>query len=301
MKKILGVILAIIASVLGFTCTTAFAAESGELPYIIPEGTVYYESSYAFGHGRTGVVEKSNIYTTDPCYAGINGYSFIDQNGRVIESNYVESENDIYIPNAPEGTFMVFLHFHSKYYRNGWVDSKDVKLIDESNIEIQVEENDESENEDIQEPEEIVEEIKEEIQKDVKTAIVVDFSGSMLDNQREVVDLLGTLEFGENVSIMVFADWSEIITHEQLTNEDFYVGGGTALFSALNDVATIDVENVILITDLQATDNFKTKLKESSKIKNVMIYDPDDSFEDDDVQSELSEKWNCPISRTRIG
>lgn len=294
MKKLfLGVFFACILLVFGTTMTT-FATET-EAPYIIRDGAIYYESSDNFGSGRSGVVNEKNRYTTIPCYAEINGFAFLDQKGNILESAYRESEKDIFIPELPEGTVKIFKHFKTAAYRNGWVDSDDVLLneveetLDETQKEIQ------------QNPKEIVRNINNEIQKkDEKTTIVIDFSGSMSDNQYEVVKLLETLKFNDNTKIIVFADDYEIVTQEQLSSEDFFVGAGTKMLKALNKAISMGTENLILISDL-ATYGDAVSLKESKNLKSVVVYDPDDGIEDSIVEDVLKVTWDqASISRIRI-
>lgn len=303
MKKLFwGVILALIFMICG--ATTAFAAETdinSELPYIIKEGTVYYESSYQFGSGRQGTVNEKNEYITIPCYAGINGYSFLDENGNVLKSDYIESENDIFIPEAPERAVKLFKHFKSTSYRNGWVDAGQVIPNETITTTSYEEPEEEKEKPKEQNPEEIVEDIKNDIQKEnQKTTIVIDFSGSMSDNQSEVVRLLETIEFDENTTIIVFADEYEVITKDQLASKDFDVGGGTHMIKALNKAISFGNEHLIIISDLDTHDTHSS-LEECETLKSVVIYDPDDNIEDSIVEDILKPTWDkATISRVRI-
>lgn len=304
-KLFLGAILTLIFMICG--ATTAFAAESdinSELPYIIKEGTVYYETSYQFGSGRNGTVNEKNEYITIPCYAGINGYSFLDENGNVLKSDYIESENDISIPEAPEGAVRLFKHFKSTSYRNGWVDAGQVILneditSDEEEKELLDEPEQVKERPEEQKPEEIVEDIQSDIQKeDKKTTISIDFSGSMSDNQREVVKLIETLDFNENTTIIVFASRYEVITKEQLISRDFSVGNSTYMIEALNKAIELGTEHLIVISDLQTSTG---ELEKSETLKSVVIYDPDDNYEDAIVDEMLKPTWDkATISRVRI-
>lgn len=254
------------------------------LQNIIKNETIYYESSDNFGSGRSGVVNQENTYTTIPCYAGINGYAFLDENGNVLDSDYIESENDIAIPEHPEGAVKLFKHFHSTSYRNGWIDSENVVLN----------------KDETQKPEEIVEEINKAVQnEEQKTAIVIDFSGSMSDNQRQVVELLGTLKFKESTKIIVFADSFKIVSHEELINKKFNVGSETHMMQALNEALSLKTENMIIISDLATYKD--VSLEESETLKSVVIYDPDDGTEDAVVEDVLRKKWDkTEIKRVKI-
>jgi len=277
---------------LGTITAAAQEAKTDELPYIIQDGTVYYESSYNFGSGRNAVVNGENIYTTIPCYAGINGYSFLDGQGRVIDSKYQEESNDICVPEAPEGTAQIFLHFKTLNYRNGWVNSesvisKNMNTEEETNL-----------NENIAKPEEVVKEIKTHTEKGKKTAIVIDYSGSMSEHQQKVVELLATLEFDKNNTIIVFGTTYQVITSTQLSNGEFDVGGATHMYQALNKATSLEVEQLIIISDLGTYQD--VSLNSSEKLENVIIYDPlgDDYI----VERELKATWkNAKIKRTVIG
>lgn len=269
----------------GTITATAQETDTVELPYIIQEGTKYYESSYDFGSGRDAVVNGENIYTTIPCYAGINGYSFLDEEGRVIDSKYQEESNDICVPEAPEGTVGIFLHFKTANYRNGWVNSESVIARDEDR-----------KNE--AKPEEVAEEIQTYTQEGKKTAIVIDYSGSMSEHQQKVVELLSTLEFDENTTIIVFGETYEVITTNQLSSEDFYVGAATHMYQALNKATSLEVEQLIIISDLCTYGD--VSLNFSEDLENVIIYDPLGT--EDIIEGELKETWkNAKVRRTVIG
>lgn len=295
------VVMTVMFGALTFTTITASAESDVSLPYIIKEGTSYYESSYKFGSGRTTVVNEKNEYTTVPCYAGINGYSFLDGNGNVLTSAYCEDEEDIVIPEAPEDAVKVFLHFKTSQYRNGWIDSGNVIPNNEKNE--PEEQNLEKQEPKEQEPEEIISDIRDDIENGYKkTTLVIDFSGSMSDHQRQVVELLETLEFNVNTKIIVFADEYEVITHEQLVSRDFRVGSGTYMIQALNEAVSLETEHLIIISDLDTADKYSgISLKESETLESVVVYDPDDGYEDEIIDNMFKVVWkNVKIRRIRI-
>lgn len=267
-----------------FGSSVVSAAETDSLEYVIQKGSIYYESASAFGTGRRGVVCEDNPYTVNPCYAGINGYAYLDEKGRVLLSEYDESTTDIDIPPAPEGTFKLYKHFRTANYRNGWVDSNCVMKVPEK-----TEETLEFSEDTPVEPEKVVDKISQDVKKDMKTCIVIDYSGSMADNQREVVNLLGSIQFNDNTTIIVFADTFEIVTHEELTNEDFYVGGATHMYQAINGALELGTEQLIIISDLQTYADEKL-MAASDTIRKVTIYDPDEDEFDSYVLDELKEK-----------
>lgn len=267
-----------------FGSSVVSAVETDSLEYVIQKGSIYYESASAFGTGRRGVVCEDNPYTVNPCYAGINGYAYLDEKGRVLLSEYDESTTDIDIPPAPEGTFKLYKHFRTANYRNGWVDSNCVMKVPEK-----TEETLEFSEDTPVEPEKVVDKISQDVKKDMKTCIVIDYSGSMADNQREVVNLLGSIQFNDNTTIIVFADTFEIVTHEELTNEDFYVGSATHMYQAINGALELGTEQLIIISDLQTYADEKL-MAPSDTIRKVTIYDPDEDEFDSYVLDELKEK-----------
>lgn len=281
-----------------FGMNTAFAAE---LPFVIEEGTVYYESAYNFGSGRRGTVNKENVYTTIPCYAGINGYAYLDKRGNVLDSDYIENEDDIFIPESPKGAVKLFKHFKSTFHRNGWVDADKIrKRCDKiPKVKKRKEEKQEEGEEAAQKPEKIVEDIEKDLQKkNQKTTIVIDFSGSMSAHQERVVDLLKTLEFNENTTIIVFGTNYEVISKKQLELEDFYVGGSTHMMKALNKATSLGTEKLIIISDLYTYED--VPLEKSETLKSVVIYDPDDGIEDN-IVDDIKDIWDkVEISRIRI-
>lgn len=275
--------------------------QSLDFPYVIAKGTIYYESSDNFGSGRSGIVNKNNKYITIPCYAGINGFSFLDKDGNILSHNYIEDENDIVIPKPPKGAVKLFKHFKSIFGDNGWVDankvSKSITDPKSPNDEKQTKKPTE------QKPTDIVKNIKKDIQKkNQKTTIVVDFSGSMSDNQREVVELLETLDFNKNTTIIVFADTYKIVSKEQLIAEDFYVGGGTKMLKALNKAVSLGTQHLIVISDLDTHDIYDgISLKKSKTLKSVIVYDPDDGSEDTIIDDMFKPIWSkAEISRVKI-
>lgn len=274
-----------------------------DFPYVIAKGTVYYESSDNFGSGRSGIVNKKNKYITIPCYAGINGYSFLDKDGNILAHNYIEDENDIVIPKAPKDAVKLFKHFKSFFGDNGWVDANKVsKSISDPKPPNDKKRKKKEQKPKEQKPEDVVENIKDIQEKNEKTTIVVDFSGSMSDNQREVVELLETIDFDKNTTIIVFATKYEIVSKKQLISEDFDVGGATYMLKALNKAVSLGTEHLIVISDLDTQGKYDgISLKKSKTLKSVTVYDPDDGIEDTIIDDMFKVTWkNAKISRIRI-
>lgn len=259
--------------------TVSAATPEEELPYEITEGATYYESAWGFGSGRYDTVTAENPYTIVPCYAGRDGYAFLDASGHVIDSKYCPEVSDIMIPEPPAGTVELFVHFHTGNYRNGWTSSTnlspraDAEQFPTDASEVGADTGVVPEE---QTPEEIIGDISQELEESASTtAIVIDYSGSMADNQREVVKLLGTLPLDSCAAIVVFAESYEFVTMEQLISEDFNVGASTHMYQALNAVTSCNVESLIIISDLATYGD--VALATCFTVKDVTIYDPDGS------------------------
>lgn len=261
-----------------FVGITAQAAtnEEQDWPYVIMEGSIYYESSDGFGSGKSAIVASQNPYTSIPCEAGIDGYSFLDVNGHILQSDYQPYSN-IVVPAYPNDTYEVFLHFYTPSYRNGWTHSDNVfhPFIDVY-------------QEDVEKPEEVIEQI-DEIAQTGKTAIVVDYSGSMSDNQKQVVQKLGELDFSKDISIFVFGDTYQKVTHQELMDKNFKVGSSTHMYAALNAATAEEVENLVIISDLGTYED--VPLVEADSLKSITIYNPDFYFEFDFVLTDFSTIW----------
>lgn len=303
-KTLLGLIVMLALMPLFAITVSAAETEGTDLPYIIEEGAIYYESAFGFGSDRHGTVGDKNPYAHTPCYARITGYAFLDDNGYIIDFDYDEDAISISVP-LIDNFNSLFLHFATEKYTNGWVDSVHVFSADV----IQTSENTSPTTEEPSKPEQDAEEIVEAIATDIqsntysKSTIVIDFSGSMDDNQKEVVELLETIDFNETTSIIVFATDYAVISHEQLINNDFHVGGTTVMFPALNEAIGLGTDNLVIISDLSIHDLYddETSLSASDTLKNVVIYDPDDSSEDSVVDDVFKVVWpNAEINRIKI-
>ncbi len=298
-------------------------SEDEEFPYEIKNESKYFESSWGFGSGRYGIIEKENKYINIPCYVRINGYSYLDENGYVISSNFIEKENNIEIPKPPEKATNLWVHFSGPVYRNGWVDSSNVKPIDfqnasdqnaqlEDSQNIDTQNRDDGEKDDIlkqsvagetKKTEEVVKQI-EEILQNYKTTIVVDVSGSIPDNQEQVIKQLESIEIKDETKFVVFSDRYAIVTYEQLKNKNYDLGflykynltRGTRLYYALNYIVKFSESTIILISDLQCAEESDI-LKTNSRIENLIIYNPN-TYEDNyaiKTMKNIKEKWDANI------
>lgn len=277
MKKVLFTLVFAICMLMALAVNAKAAEAPIEYPYIVKDGSPYFESAYGFGSGRYGIVGDENPYTDVPCKVRLNGYAFLGEHGEVIEAKFEEDASYTDIPNTPEGAICTWVHFNGPVYRNGWVDMMCVYPAENGDISLQdviatipdtVEE---------KSPEEVVEQI-EAIQGTAKTAVVLDVSGSMYESQEKVVRQLESMEFEEGTIFEIFAGNATKISEEDFKARKYDIYGGTNLFGALNALKDEQIEAIILISDL--CDNYGTVLEENPNIKGVIIYNPYETRKD---------------------
>lgn len=261
----------------------------------IEDGATYYESSEEFGSGRYAFVGSSNPYTPQPCIAYIDGYSFLDYKGNIITSYYSQSEKNIVIPDIPENCVKTFVHFKTNQYRNGWTDIGNVNVNEPISSSV----------------EKLVEDIEDEVAEstaDAKTAVVIDCSGSMSDNQKAVVNQLENINFNPHTKITVFANTAKEITTADLVDfenkywdDAFGIGAGTNLEDALAFVVSDhSIKKVLLISDLEAL-LFEPDTFSATYISEFKIYDPGDSLEDTQNLKIFKASYpNADIERLKI-
>lgn len=250
-----------------FCKSIANAAETRtpkQLPYVIEDNAVYYESSWNFGSGRQGIVNKDNQYVTKPCYAGINGYSFLDKNGDIIISDYKESINDITVPEAPSGAVKLFYHFKSTYHRNGWVSSNKVKLLAKKETTSKPEESKDSKNPEDREDQKVPTEPEKQNSKELAdminnydgiTVIIVDRSSSMDDFADKATKEFRKLDINEEkTKVYVFGRYFKEIKAKDITNDNSDVRKNEKhydyLADVINDAAKYKPNHIIVLTDL---------------------------------------------------
>lgn len=282
----------LIAFIIMMFCTnTANAAETRtpkQLPYVIEDNAVYYESSWNFGSGRQGIVNKNNQYVTKPCYAGINGYSFLDKEGNIIISDYKESTNDIAVPEAPSGAVKLFYHFKSTYHRNGWVSSNKVKFLTKKEITSKPDKSEEPE--DLKEPDELEEpkepeKPKKQNSKELAdminnyggiTVVIVDRSSSMDDFADKATKEFRKLHIdSETTKVYVFGRYFKEIKAKDITNDNSDVRKNEKTYDYLadviNDAAKYKPDHIILLTDLGVYDG---SFVEQTQLKTLDILLP---------------------------
>lgn len=263
----------------------------------VKDGATYYESSENFGSGRSTLVNSGNIYTPNPCLAKINGYSFLDVNGNIIKSYYDSNISQLDIPNVPSNCSKVFVHFRTENYRNGWTDIENINSYYKPDISA--------------DSVDIIEDIKNEAAKSTvneKTAIVIDCSGSMSDNQKAVVNQLGNITFNKNTKIYVFAqdlktiEENELVNFEEKALTDYFgIGYGTLLVKSLSTIdADASIHKILLISDIEEV-MYEDYMFSSSHVDELKIYDPDDTILDDQVMGVLEKCYpNALIERILI-
>lgn len=252
---------------------------------VVKENAVYWETSEDGGSGRNNIVNDENPYISEDRTVTINGYSFLDSNGNIIDSKFVLNiTNNIKIPTAPKGTVMTMLHIHSENYRLGWTDEANLTPAD-----IRVP--DEPQN--IEQPQKkTAEEFADSInQKEGKTLILVDQSGSMNDFIEESTRAFNSLDLTD-VEIMVFAEKQKKISADEINDFHPSIGGGTDIYSAMNKAD--GYENIVLISDL--ADNHNTELFSFSTVKTLEIMCPDEYYPEEDL-NKIKTIWsNVDIS-----
>lgn len=251
--------------------------------YLIADDAVYYESSYGFGSGRKGIINENNQYVTIPCYAIVNGFSFLDKDGNIISSGYEEISN-IIIPEAPEGTVAVFYHFRTISYRNGWVDSKYVtkisseKPVPEKSVPEEPEEKPEVPKEpDKQDSQELAEMIQD-YDDDGTTVVIVDRSSSMDKFAEEATREFRSLEVVDTTKVYVFGRYFKEISPKDITANNSEVRQNEQrrdyLDAVVNDAGKYDPEHIIIISDLGVYDGDFVKQKNLKTIDILLPFEP---------------------------
>ena len=282
------------------TLITAFftiPANADELPYIIEDGSIYYESSYEFGSGRHATVGSDNQYTTTPCYAGINGFSYLDQNGCSILSGYDESTTNIQIPPAPEGAVKLFKHFKTLYHRNGWVDADKVINITTMSKELNKEKFTPTSTPVSPPPEK---QDSKQLANMIKgyegmKVVIVDRSSSMDDFADQATKEFRKLEVDEsNTRVYVFGRYfKEIKAKDIADNSNRDVRKDEKNFdhlaAVINDAAKYNPKHIIILTDLGVYDE---KFTLQSKLETIDLLIPFDWSTSSDAKERVQHIQN---------
>lgn len=261
LKRFILTSIVFLIALLGFSIT-AYAQTT------VVENTIYWETSENGGSGRHNTVTESNPYISKDREVIVNGYSYLTEEGKIIDSFYDSSATeDIDLPMGPEDAEKVMLHVHSTTNRLGWVDGGNV-LFDLVTPE---------DTNKVKEPEpqkKTAEEFAESInEKEGKTLILVDQSGSMSEFVEKSTKAFNSLDLTD-VTIMVFAESSLEISANEINDFHSSIGGATDIYSAMNQ--SEGYQNVVLISDLD--DNHDNELFEKSSVKTLEIMCPNTNY-----------------------
>ena len=239
----------------------------------IEENALYWETSWDNGSGNHNSISKNNPYITADRDVVVNGYSFLNENGDIIKSEYDEdTQTDIAIPEAPSGTVKTMLHIHSLTNRLGWTDADNVYSGS------------------VPTEKKTAEEFAEIIsKKEGKTLIYVDKSASMDAFTEEATKAFNSLDLSD-VTILVFSDACKRVPEEEINIHHIDMGGRTNIYGNLSlaDEFMPNVKNVIIISDL--ADNHSKELKEIPSVETVEILCPDPNFPEAEVRK-IKKSW----------
>lgn len=263
--------------VLGILFVLTITSYAADTSYIC-ENATYWEISENGGSGRHNTITEANPYIDKDRAVIVNGYSFLDDSGNIIDYYYDSSASaDIVIPNSPAGTAHTMFHIHSLTNRLGWTSESNLNLFDSEKL---------SEQEEIIPEEKTPEEFAASIEKkEGSTLILVDQSGSMNAFVEEATRAFNSLDLTD-VTIIVFAnDFLEISAGE--INDYHDIGRSTDIYSAMNEAE--GYENVVLISDL--ADNTGTELSTFSSVKTLEIMCPNTYYPTEEL-SKITETWS---------
>ena len=259
--------------------------DNNTIQYTVSEGTVYWESSKDLGFGRHNTICEENQYTNinnGKFPVRINGYSFINQNGDIVNAYFDENTQKFSIPTtASEYELMVHIGgANGSENRLGWISFKDVNSKEDNSNYIISEIPEEKEEEWFDDSEEktidkTADTLKNNVEKDSeiprKSYILADFSGSMNDFQTDVLEKLE----GTSGKKYVFAEGME----EFFPGKDTWkydIGGATDIANALNSVIISDDSHIYILSDLNDNCGTEIELNESFSGEITIVYYPSD-------------------------
>ncbi len=255
--------------------------KKSEYPYIIEDGAVYYESSDNFGSGRNNIVNANiNPYVNSPCYAAINGYSFLDKNGRILDHYYLEETSSIEIPPKPIGTVRVLKHFRTVFNRNGWVDSQKVLCRDGETVLDKKKENPKTEPD---KSEKNAKELADMIDNyEGITVVLVDRSSSMDEFAEKATREFRKLDIDEaTTKVYVFGRYFKEIKAKDVAEEHLDVRKDEKVYDLLaeviNDAGKYNPKHLVILTDLGVYEDEK-KIKEQPQLETIDIIIPNDTY-----------------------
>lgn len=269
-RKIFSFFIVLSSFILFSFSASAEDIDNSQNQYTIPEGTIYWESSWNMGSGNHNSVNEKNACTKmnegGDLNVQVNGFSLMDFDGNIVKSYFDDNCESFNIPkdkNACNLMFHVAANDDAGGYRLGWVNEKDVFLADSSQYEIkQITDDDVSlfDTESEKEAEKIAETLQEEIKKDEEipreSIILADFSGSMYSFQEDVLNRLN------NMSGKKYVFSEDVIEYSPEEENWFYkIGGETDIMGSLNKIVTAGDAHIYLLTDLG--DDNGTKIEQN--------------------------------------
>lgn len=252
----------------------------------VVENTIYWETSENGGSGRHNTVTESNPYISEDRKVIVNGYSYLTEEGKIIDSFYDSSATEnINLPMGPEEADKVMLHIHSTTNRLGWVDGDNVlfELVTPE---------DTNETKEPEPQKKTAEEFAESInEKEGKTLILVDQSGSMSEFVEKSTKAFNSLDLTD-VTIMVFAESFLEISANEINDSYSSIGVTTDIYSAMNQ--SEGYQNIVLISDLD--DNHDNELLKFSSVKTLEIMCPNANYPVDKLDTIRSSWSNVEIT-----
>lgn len=262
-KNILILVVAMIVTVMIFQ-GRAHAAE-----YTVPEGTVYWESSYGGGTGRHATVSDENACTRgieeEGLFVKVDGYSILNNDGNILESDFSNGTEMGDIPENQSGTRMMLHIWSMNGYRLGWIDAQDIKNMKSPMAIREVPDGDEEEWLEEVEPkdaDEIVDILQEALKEDEsiprKSYVLGDFSGSMSSFHSDVMSKLENFVGEKYVfagKVQKFSSGMDVYDYD--INQ-----GSTDIANAFNALSEVETDaHIYLLSDLQ--DNAGTAMKQN--------------------------------------
>ena len=262
-----------------------FTIDNNTIQYTVSAGTVYWESSYHFGFGKHSTVSDSNKYTNvidNKLNVRINGYSFINSSGEIVDSFFNENIQKFSFSSDNTNELMVHIEEADKCKcRLGWIKFSQINDIENNSYlssEIPKEKKEEedwfktSEKKNV---DKTAHTLKKSIESDssipIDSYILADFSGSMCEFQ---ADVLEKLEDTSGKKYVFANDIEEFIPDKNPL--EYNIGGATDIANALNTIAINSKtdSHIYILTDLN--NNCDTILQSNDKFtgKITIVYYP---------------------------
>lgn len=230
-----------------------FQGRASAAEYVVPEGSIYWESSWDCGTGKHAKVSAENPYTADIPEEGlsvkIDGYSILNKDGSILESYFNNGTALEEVPPIHNDNRMMLHIWSEKGYRLGWIDAQYVKPLKKSRTEIREitigKEDEWLEKFEPKGVDKITSILQESLREDEniprQAYVLGDFSGSMADFYEDVLEKV-----------------------EDFSGEKFVFGGKLQRFSSGMDVYDYDINPGS--TDIANAFNELSNVEENSHI-----------------------------------